>query len=372
MPSAPSGLRGESFVRRGWQLACPRRESAELSVFACARQPHRAGACASTSRYARPGKLAGAVGLDLSVRTYPGASPIRDAAQVLLLKRAVERFGPDWRWRFEVPVAGDGDQRAWDAAAQHRLTGTKFVLDAETRIRDVAIGRASDEPEAARLGWLAGRARRIELETEPRRDSGVRRHPPCGVPNTRAPRPRGPRCWVGTQVETRWSCCDVGTGIGRGRGAGVYAPVRSDQRAPPDRLGRRAYAPSVDQRTPPDRLDARRAPRSRTGPRAAPGPARPPGVRPAYDRTRGRPPRTGSGRPPGSACTPRVRSDPAGGHRAPARGGRPGSACTPRVRSDPGRPAHRLGPIARGSATPAGSRPSGGRDRGPEAGSPAA
>ena len=82
------------------------------------------------------GKLAGAVGLDLSVRTYPGTSPIRDVAQILLLKRAVERFGADWRWRFEVPVADGGDQRAWDAAAKHVRTASRFVMDAETRIRD--------------------------------------------------------------------------------------------------------------------------------------------------------------------------------------------------------------------------------------------
>jgi len=82
------------------------------------------------------GRLAGAVGLDLSLRTYPGMSPIRDAGQVLLLKRAVARFGPQWRWRYEVPVAGPGDQRAWDAAARHLQTAQGFAMDAETRIRD--------------------------------------------------------------------------------------------------------------------------------------------------------------------------------------------------------------------------------------------
>ena len=82
------------------------------------------------------GKLAGAVGLDLSVRTFPSGPPIRDAAQILLLKRAVERLGAGWRWRFEVPVAGGDDLRAWDASARHSETSHRFALDAETRIRD--------------------------------------------------------------------------------------------------------------------------------------------------------------------------------------------------------------------------------------------
>ena len=82
------------------------------------------------------GKLAGAVGLDLSLRLYPGPARIRDAAQLALLERAVSCFGPGWRWRYEVPLAATTDQRAWDAAARHETTGASFVLDAETRLRD--------------------------------------------------------------------------------------------------------------------------------------------------------------------------------------------------------------------------------------------
>jgi transcriptional regulator with XRE-family HTH domain len=82
------------------------------------------------------GKLAAAVGLDLSLRLYPGPARIRDAAQVELLERAVQCFGAGWRWRYEVPLSIASDQRAWDAAARHETTGVSFVLDAETRIRD--------------------------------------------------------------------------------------------------------------------------------------------------------------------------------------------------------------------------------------------
>ncbi len=81
--------------------------------------------------------LAAAVGLDLVARTYPGGSPIRDVAQVSLLRRLRDRLGPDWSWRYEVPIALLNDQRAWDAVIEHKRTRVAIMVEAETRLRDV-------------------------------------------------------------------------------------------------------------------------------------------------------------------------------------------------------------------------------------------
>jgi len=78
---------------------------------------------------------ASVVGLRLSVRLYPEGLPIRDAAQVALLERFRRTLHPRLSWRTEVPVGGEGDLRAWDAAVGGH--GWTVYIDAETRIRDV-------------------------------------------------------------------------------------------------------------------------------------------------------------------------------------------------------------------------------------------
>ena len=80
--------------------------------------------------------MAAAVGLDLSIRSYPGGAHVRDVGQVRLLLRLTRRLGPDWRWRYEVLLPGDRDRRAWDAVARHERADLGFVVEAETRVRD--------------------------------------------------------------------------------------------------------------------------------------------------------------------------------------------------------------------------------------------
>jgi transcriptional regulator with XRE-family HTH domain len=85
-------------------------------------------------------RVAAVVGLDISLRFYPGGDPIRDAAHVQLLQRLRARIHPDLRWRTEVPLPIPGDGRAWDAA----IAGVGFVIgvEAETRVRDAqAVAR---------------------------------------------------------------------------------------------------------------------------------------------------------------------------------------------------------------------------------------
>ena len=90
------------------------------------------------------------VGLDVSIRSYPGDHLLRDEAQLRLLRALRERLGPAWAWRHEVPVA-PGDQRAWDAVGRHRRTGILVAVEAETRIRDAQalLRRMNAKREAA-------------------------------------------------------------------------------------------------------------------------------------------------------------------------------------------------------------------------------
>jgi transcriptional regulator with XRE-family HTH domain len=80
--------------------------------------------------------ISAAVGLEVSLRLYPGARVVRDQAQLRLSARLRDRLGDAWRWRHEVQVAA-GDQRAWDLVGMHRTTGLTVVVEAETRVGDV-------------------------------------------------------------------------------------------------------------------------------------------------------------------------------------------------------------------------------------------
>lgn len=79
-------------------------------------------------------RLAGAAGLDLVLRTYPGPAPIRDAAHVRLLADFRDCLHPDVRWATEVPLPRIGDQRSWDAMLFGREW--RFGVEAETAPTD--------------------------------------------------------------------------------------------------------------------------------------------------------------------------------------------------------------------------------------------
>jgi transcriptional regulator with XRE-family HTH domain len=80
-------------------------------------------------------RLAIGVGLDPSLRFYPGGDAVRDVAQIRLLDRLRTRLGADVRVRTEVPLFGVHDARAWDAILDG--TGCVDAVEAETRIRDL-------------------------------------------------------------------------------------------------------------------------------------------------------------------------------------------------------------------------------------------
>lgn len=83
----------------------------------------------------RLAELLAVVGMELSARAFPAGGPVRDAAHANLLARLRARLAPTLQWLTEVPVAGFGDARAWDAT----IRGRDFVtaVEAETRIRDL-------------------------------------------------------------------------------------------------------------------------------------------------------------------------------------------------------------------------------------------
>jgi hypothetical protein len=80
-------------------------------------------------------RIASVVGLDLSVRFYPGPTRLRDAAHLALIARFRARLSPDLTVRTEVPLPLAGDQRAWDAVIEG--AGEPIAVEAETRLSDV-------------------------------------------------------------------------------------------------------------------------------------------------------------------------------------------------------------------------------------------
>jgi transcriptional regulator with XRE-family HTH domain len=78
--------------------------------------------------------LGAIVGLDVVIRTYPGANPVRDSAHVALLADLRRQLHKSLRWATEVPLPTPGDQRAWDAMILG--PGWRIGVEAETRPRD--------------------------------------------------------------------------------------------------------------------------------------------------------------------------------------------------------------------------------------------
>ncbi|MDQ2689658.1 MAG: helix-turn-helix domain-containing protein, partial [Chloroflexota bacterium] len=87
------------------------------------------------------------VGLDVSIRAFPGGSPLRDVGQLRLLARFRVAVGESWTWRAEVPVTADPrDRRAFDAVLSR---GTRRVaIEAISRLSD---SQAQTRPVALKL-----------------------------------------------------------------------------------------------------------------------------------------------------------------------------------------------------------------------------
>jgi len=115
-------------------------------------QDHVARACRlSRSRYCRieAGKIetltivelnriATVLGLDASVRLYPGGAPVRDRAHSERLQSLLRHAAPPLTFRTEVPLPSADDrreQRAWDAVLFG--SGERTAVELEMRVRDI-------------------------------------------------------------------------------------------------------------------------------------------------------------------------------------------------------------------------------------------
>jgi transcriptional regulator with XRE-family HTH domain len=82
-------------------------------------------------------QIASVLGLDMSVRAYPGGSPVRDAAHIERLRRVLDHARAPLTCRTEVPLPpapGRSEQRAWDAMILG--AGRRTGVEIEMRLRD--------------------------------------------------------------------------------------------------------------------------------------------------------------------------------------------------------------------------------------------
>ncbi|HTK44704.1 MAG TPA: helix-turn-helix transcriptional regulator [Patescibacteria group bacterium] len=80
-------------------------------------------------------RVAACVGLDLSLRAFPGGQPLRDRAHIDLFDRFRRAIGSGWDWASEVPLPIAGDKRAWDRVM--RGNGVVIGVEGETRPTDM-------------------------------------------------------------------------------------------------------------------------------------------------------------------------------------------------------------------------------------------
>ena len=88
----------------------------------------------------RAAQVLEAVGLELSAKAFQGGPPVRDRAQIALLRRLRDRLHPSLTWREELPVIelpepGHADMRAWDAGVDG--PSVRVRVDAETHVGDL-------------------------------------------------------------------------------------------------------------------------------------------------------------------------------------------------------------------------------------------
>lgn len=158
---------------------------------------------APTLRFIEAAQAAAVLGLDLVVKLYPGAGPLRDEGQAKRLSRLLGNVGPPLRDRREVPLPirdGIQEQRAWDAV----LTGNgeRTAIEVEMRIRDaqalerrLTLKRRDDPPDHFLLVLADTTTNRRVLRENPGAfadlprlrpsrvlaDLAAGRHPPAGL-----------------------------------------------------------------------------------------------------------------------------------------------------------------------------------------------
>ena len=80
-------------------------------------------------------QIGASVGLEISLRAFPGGPPLRDRAHIQLFERFGRAVGRKWHWSSEVPLPIPGDKRAWDRVL--RGDGVVIGVEGETRPTDM-------------------------------------------------------------------------------------------------------------------------------------------------------------------------------------------------------------------------------------------
>jgi hypothetical protein len=148
-------------------------------------------------------RIAAVLGLDLSVKAYPGGAPTRDAAHAARVQRLLAHVAPPLRSRPEVPLPATTEHpeyRAWDVVlfgAGERTTSEleMRLYDGQAQLRRISLKRRDDPAEHFLLVVADTRANRralrefADLFAElPRLRTGTvlaelraGRHPPTGL-----------------------------------------------------------------------------------------------------------------------------------------------------------------------------------------------
>jgi transcriptional regulator with XRE-family HTH domain len=160
-------------------------------------------------------RIGAVLGLDVSVKVFPGGRSIRDSGQAPRLQKFLDCIGDPLRFRLEMPLPARGDrpeQRAWDVMlfGHTERTGVEFearLYDIQAQLRRVRLKRR-DDPVDHMLIVVADTPanRRVLAEFSDlladlprlRTDTVLKllhagRHPPTGFILLDAPRPRARR-----------------------------------------------------------------------------------------------------------------------------------------------------------------------------------
>jgi transcriptional regulator with XRE-family HTH domain len=116
-------------------------------------------------------RVGAVLGLDLSLRAYPGGWALRDAGQAKREQRLIAAVGPPLRWQTEVPITREGsryDLRGWDLVISGRgeRTGFEFevkLYDLQAQHRRWNLKRRDDPVEHFVVAVAETRANRRVL-----------------------------------------------------------------------------------------------------------------------------------------------------------------------------------------------------------------
>jgi len=160
-------------VRTG--LGASQQHVAQAAHLSRARYTRIEGAKVSTLSIIEASRIASVLGLDLVVRVYPGAAPLRDSAHAIRLRRLFDHLAAPLTFRLEVPLPASPErfeQRAWDAVVFG--SGERTAVELEMRIRDgqalerrLALKRRDDPPDRFLLAVADTRANHRLFRDDP-------------------------------------------------------------------------------------------------------------------------------------------------------------------------------------------------------------